>query len=127
MIMKRFPDNFKCAIWKNYAYFTHFYDGSVRGKELELTYLFTNNCYIDNNKAYGTYRTFKEFPDSDIKEIIKYHYRNRDLELDFTKENFIELPFNELPIKVQNLFRQFEEQEGFKISEGVSFNIDNMF
>ena len=57
----------------------------------------------------------------------KMYYSSRYFKLDFTKENFIELPFNELPIKVQNLFRQFEEQEGFKISEGVSFNIDNMF
>lgn len=125
--MKKFPDNFKCAIWENYTYFTHFYDGSVHGKELELCYLCTNNCYVENNMAYGHFKTFKEFPDSDIKEVIKSHYRSRNIELDFTKDNFKELPFNELPIKVQNLFRKFEEHKDFKISEGVSFHIDNTF
>ncbi len=128
--MNKFPDNFKCVLWNNDYYFTHFYDGFVsRPKELKLTYIRASKQDIENNNAYSHSASFEDFPNNDIKWVVKAHFRGNlsYKNHDFTKDTFEEIAFKDLPVKVKKIFRCFEKHNGFKISEAVSFNINNTF
>ena len=128
--MNRFPANFKCILWNNHTYFTHYYDGGVNFyKKIRLKYIYASIGDIKDNNAYSTYKDFDEFPKSDLKEVVKSHWKNNHSfkHHDFSKDTFVEIAFKDLPKNVKEIFKCFEKHNDFKISESVSFHIDNTF
>jgi hypothetical protein len=65
---------------------------------------------------------------NNMEEVVKEHFKNNlsYKDKDFSKDTFVEIPFGKLPENVKTIFRRFEEHKGFKISEGVSFYINNI-
>lgn len=75
--MNKFPDNFRCVLYNNNYYFTHWFNASISGNSLKLYYIYTDKNLIENDTAYKLYTTVKKWPkETNIEEIVKEHFKN---------------------------------------------------
>lgn len=126
--IKNFPDNFKCVLWNNRCYFTHFFNSYTEfGGKLNLEYLSVYTEDIGGRGARWKSSRILEDPGDDIRELVKIHFNQHTSykNLDFSEDKFKEIPFVDLPPEVKTLFREFEKLKDFKISKRVCNHFNN--